>query len=582
MISVAGAKGDGELVESLEKISDFLSGIGRDDLLQEVLGLKRKLLEEEFQIVVIGEFKRGKSTLVNALVGEPVLPMSVVPLTSVVTLVRGEKSSSAYVEFLDGRKEGVSLDKIPDFIAEENNPENKKGVDRVVVSTSSPFLSGGTLLVDTPGVGSIYRHNTEVAQRYLPQADAMILVLTVDPPISRSELEFLHSAKRWAKRLYIVLNKVDYISATELEKSLQFTREALRQSLGNGDISIFPVSAKRGLESKEAGNSKAWKESGMESLERTLKYLVVGEKRRLLSELVEDRAERLLGNLRLEIMLEIGTLTKTMQDIENQGASFKLILETACRKRYEFLKLYQAELKDHVFGMREGLYEYVRDQTREMMDRLKVIYQGIRHEPSSDVRAKLNKFFLNAAEESFLGYLEKEELHWVAVFQGITERYLENVTGMLNKALEEARVAAQIKHEVLHKPALTVSPPTVWFVLEEVAIWVKGFLPVPTLRMFKPVFFKTLERQVAEAMDVNAGRLCFDYETRIEETADEARKIVDNFFESSLSALEKAVLAVETRKMLTQDEVQEKEKILRARLKTIEEISTGAHFSYCL
>ncbi len=126
MISAAGAKGDGELVESLEKISNFLSGIGRDDLLQEVLGLKRKLLEEEFQIVVIGEFKRGKSTLINALVGEPVLPMSVVPLTSVVTLVRGGKNSSACVEFLDGRKEGVSLDKIPDFVAEENNPENKK------------------------------------------------------------------------------------------------------------------------------------------------------------------------------------------------------------------------------------------------------------------------------------------------------------------------------------------------------------------------------------------------------------------------------------------------------------------------
>ena len=62
MIFAAGAKGDGELVESLEKISDFLSGIGRDDLLQEVLGLKRKLLEEEFQIVVIGEFKRGPSS----------------------------------------------------------------------------------------------------------------------------------------------------------------------------------------------------------------------------------------------------------------------------------------------------------------------------------------------------------------------------------------------------------------------------------------------------------------------------------------------------------------------------------------
>ena len=559
----------GEMIRRLDLMGEFFAAAGRQDLNLEAYELKRKLLENELQIVVVGSFKRGKSTLINALVGEPVLPMAVVPLTSVITLVRCGESRSARVEFIDGHREEISFERIPDYVSEELNPKNEKKVAQVVVELPALFLREGSNLVDTPGVGSIYRHNTQVAERYFPKADAMILVLSVDPPISDLELEFLTSIRRWTKRLYVIINKVDYFSSEELEQSLRFIRSALRSALGEGNALLFPVSAKRGLEAKKNADAELWRQSGMEGLENSLKYLVIEEKRNLLRQLVSERAERLLGNFCLEIELELGSLTKAAQDIENQKVLFKRILETTCRRQYELSQLYRSDLKDHISAMQEGLYEYVRVQSREITAQLTTLYQNIRHQPASELRSRLNKYFLNSVEASFLRYLEKEEPHWAKTFQGITDRYLENSTDMLNESLKEVCAVAQTKHEVIHKPTLIVSPPTVWFVLEEVSIWERGFLPMPTLRMFKSIFLKALKRQVEEAMDVNAGRLRYDYEIRLEETADDAQETVEDFFEASMFALKNAVLTIESRKTLTQGEIQKKEDVLRARLKTI-------------
>jgi GTPase SAR1 family protein len=559
----------------LDRISDFLAEIGREDLNSRLQELKRKLSENELQIVVVGSFKRGKSTLINALVGEPVLPMAVVPLTSVVTLVRCGKEKAANVEFLGGHRENISFNHIPDFVAEDRNPKNEKKVDRVIVDIPSPFLREGTILVDTPGVGSIYRHNTQVAERYFPKADAMILVLSVDPPISELELEFLNSIRRWTKRLYVIVNKVDYFSTEELEQSLRFIRSALRSVLGEGNALLFPISAKRGLEAKKNADAELWRQSGMQSLEDSLNHLMIEGKRNLLRQSVSERAERLLGNLCLEIELELGSLTKAAQDIENQEAVFKQILETTRRRQYELSKLYRCDLKDHIRTMQEDLYEYVQIQLKEITAQLTALYQNICHQSSSKIRSQLNRYFLNSVETSFLRYLEKEEPHWAKTFQEITDRYLENATDMLNESLKEVCAVAKTEHEVVHKPTLIVSPPTVWFVLEEVPIWERSFLPMPTLRMFKSIFLKALKRKVEEAMDVNAGRLRYDYEIRLEATAGEAQKTVEDFFEASIFALKNAALTIASRKTLTQGDLQKKEEVLRARLKTIMGMRNG-------
>src|SRR5712691_3520238 len=95
--------------------------------------LANKLADERFVVVVAGEFKRGKSTLINALLGQEVLPTAVVPLTSIVTAVTWGSEPRAEVRFADGRVEQIDARDLARFVTERENPENRLGVDRVLV-----------------------------------------------------------------------------------------------------------------------------------------------------------------------------------------------------------------------------------------------------------------------------------------------------------------------------------------------------------------------------------------------------------------------------------------------------------------
>jgi ribosome biogenesis GTPase A len=153
--------------------------------------LINKLRESRFNLVVLGAFKRGKSTLINALLGEAVLPTAIVPLTSVVTILGYGEQLNIRVHFQNGETRQISKSELVDYITEKGNPQNRKGVREVKITYPSEYLRDGVRIIDTPGVGSVYSHNTEVAYNYLPQVDAAVFVVTADPPLSAAEQEFL-------------------------------------------------------------------------------------------------------------------------------------------------------------------------------------------------------------------------------------------------------------------------------------------------------------------------------------------------------------------------------------------------------
>jgi ribosome biogenesis GTPase A len=144
--------------------------------------LAARLLDRSFNLVVVGEFKRGKSTLINALLGRDLLPTGVIPLTSVVTVLQFGMDAAASLIFDDGHTETVSFDKLPEFVTERGNPKNVRGVREAHVMLPAPCLMDGIRVIDTPGIGSMHTHNTDLTYRYLPQADAVIFVASADQP----------------------------------------------------------------------------------------------------------------------------------------------------------------------------------------------------------------------------------------------------------------------------------------------------------------------------------------------------------------------------------------------------------------
>ncbi len=235
------------ILKQIKDAEQLFSGYeitGRE--LARVRALADKLENSSMTVSVIGQFKRGKSALVNCILEDKILPVGIVPVTAVVTTVEyGEKKAS--VHFANGVVKETAFDEISAYVNEQENKDNHLNVTKVSVTCPSEFLKGGITLVDTPGVGSMHENNSREAYAFVKESDAVIFTLSVDSPINQIEIEFLKNAKEHAAKFYFAVNKTDIIDCDELADYISYCRKFIAELMEVEDVMIFPVSAKKNI-----------------------------------------------------------------------------------------------------------------------------------------------------------------------------------------------------------------------------------------------------------------------------------------------------------------------------------------------
>ncbi len=208
---------------------------------------RQKLADASVVVAVLGEFKRGKSTFLNALIGAPVLPTGVVPVTAVPTMLCWGERPRVVVTTAHGT-EVCDVDALTNLVTENGNPGNWRGVQNVVVEYPADALGRGLTLVDTPGTGSVHRHNTETTQAFLPRVDVAIALLTADAALSEAEVALLGEVAQGAARIAVCLTKADLLTVDDRAEAERFVRSGVQQRLGRQDVPLFTVSARRALD----------------------------------------------------------------------------------------------------------------------------------------------------------------------------------------------------------------------------------------------------------------------------------------------------------------------------------------------
>jgi GTP-binding protein EngB required for normal cell division len=203
--------------------------------------------EETLNVAVLGRFKAGKSSFLNHLLDRPLLPIGVIPVTSVVTEIEWGVDERAEILFSDGRRDQVPVDRIGDFISEDRNPENCKQVARVRVELPSMDRYRGIRFVDTPGLESVFEHNTDVSLEWLPNVGLALVAVGVDPPLSRHDVELIRSLSRYTPNISLLLTKVDVLNEEERVQVREFVRKQLAR-YWNDAVPIFPYSVRPGFE----------------------------------------------------------------------------------------------------------------------------------------------------------------------------------------------------------------------------------------------------------------------------------------------------------------------------------------------
>jgi len=259
-----------------------------------------RLAEDRFNIALVGRFSRGKTSLLNALLGMDRLPTGVVPLTSVITRVTYGSEAKVVLNyhgsslFLD-----IPLEQLSDYVTERGNPGNRRGISVADVQLPAELLRRGFTFVDTPGLGSSIAANTRTTEAFLPDADALILVSSHDGPLSGEELALVNQAHAGARRVFLVLNKQDVVDAAARAQSLAHVHAELARVGVAATVSVISVSARDALAAKTAGDTAALAASGVPALEAALvDFLVNGQRHAFLIGVCE-RIAALLRDPRL-------------------------------------------------------------------------------------------------------------------------------------------------------------------------------------------------------------------------------------------------------------------------------------------
>jgi hypothetical protein len=165
------------LAGQLRIVRDALTALGRENSERLCDELLVKLAEDRFALAVLGQFKRGKSSLMNAIIGRELLPTGVLPLTSVITALKYSPKERLKVERQGlNRGEELPVNVLSDYVTEKGNPGNCKKIKTAYVELSVPFLRSGVEFVDTPGIGSAIAANTATTYEFLPECDAVLFV----------------------------------------------------------------------------------------------------------------------------------------------------------------------------------------------------------------------------------------------------------------------------------------------------------------------------------------------------------------------------------------------------------------------
>jgi len=477
-----------------------------------------------FTLAIMGQVKRGKTTLANALLGESLLPVDSLPLTSVVNLVRHGESKRFSIVFSGGNRKEVGALQIADYITEERNPKNEKKVLRLEAEYPSDFLAQGVVLVDTPGIGSVHLHNTEITHQFLPEVDAALFVLSPDPPITEPECAFLAESAKYASKFFFALTKSDYLPKAELARVANFNRKVIAEKMGVGEkeILLHTVSAKQALEAKQRGNRKALEASMLPAFERELERFVARHKGELVLRSSAGKALHLAQEMLNQRMVEKSGISSSAGEIKARLQLFDAEMERAHALKEKLDGMIDLEQREILSMLDEELEEFKRSTAPKIAESVRDYAMGFRDCSNEEFNEAVEEFRSELVIKALGDFRDAEEEKISREFSARVGKYSSSVDEII-LGVEKAAAGifkAEIKSTASGERLALES--NFYFKLSREGQDTEG----PGIELALPRFLYRKRKigriaaQVEEDLDRNAGRMRYDFLERMKRSAD--------------------------------------------------------------
>ena len=529
LAAISNSRGDNKVEENLREIGEKLDG-------------------NRFHLVVLGQFKRGKSTFINSLLGDKVLPTSVVPLTSIVTLLKYGEEEVVEVLFNDGKKTTISRKQLEEYVTERGNPSNEKNVKHVEVSYPSGYLKDGVFIIDTPGVGSTFENNTEMTYNYLPRVDAALFLLAVDPPISQSEIAFLADVKDYVEKIFFVQNKIDYMNEEESKESMAFSKEVIEKAIGSEIITIYPLSAKLALEAKQSKNKKLLGKSRLPEFDKVLGDFLLKEKGKTVLRSALNSTRKLLSDEEFAIQLELRAIATPLEDLEQKIHLFQEKMAVVKQDREDNVYYFQGEIKRLIDILDRDLDRLKKSEIPRLIKELETI-GGKYQQKSVSQFVKLMEAALNeGVVRTFDDWIVKEEERLNQEYARISSRFSNRTNEIIDAIVTASMELFDLKldrfaaEETINRDSqlyYMVGDPPRFFDLEGAfEFFSQKILP----RNFsQSMVLRDLQKKIPEKIDKNSGRVRWDFMDRINKSFLKFRWELNLTIDATREGIEKAI-----------------------------------------
>ena len=355
-----------DLTEALGQLEEYARSLSLDNTADSISDLIDKTADEHFAVAIVGEFKRGKSTLINALLGQEVLPADVLPATATLNRVTYSKEPYVVVEYKNGQQEKVDIDRLSEYVTKLSFESEKKAetVKEATVYYDTEFCKNNVDIIDTPGLNDD-EQMTNVTMSILPRTDAAVFVISANSPFSQFEKEFLENKMLTSDlgRIIFAVNCFGTFAKEDEERIVEtvekrissYVMDKAKKVMGEnskefavykrkiGKPKVIGVYAKKALLAKQANDSEMLEESNFPTFENVLETMLTKERGSISLQILANKIISAGSEIINSIVIhENALMMETDEFMEKYQLAIEEIEDIRTKKREEFVRINNA------------------------------------------------------------------------------------------------------------------------------------------------------------------------------------------------------------------------------------------------
>lgn len=499
-----------------------------NDIQQQINYLENFVKQKIINIAVLGQFKSGKSSFINSFIQKNILPTNVLPATSVITIIRYGQNETAQIVFLDNHIENIDIQKLEEYITESQNPKNIKNVKVAIVELPELIEYKQIEIIDTPGIGSFFKNNTETTQSWLPEATVAMVCISAERPLAEQDIELFNELQQSAFKTYCLLTKTDFFSDEEISKIKQFLSDSLHQ-LYQQKYSIFPYSIYR--------NTEQYRQKILDELVKP----IIQKHEDIANQIYRHK----LNVLRTKTIdfFEVAYQASLRSDEERQQLKLKILDEhTNAKFVQRELQLISTDQKSSIRHKILAILERheirLVEQIEQDFDKQFPNWRGNLYHLTEQFKQWLKNVLTTHLQQlqqteqaSFEKIVQEINQHYSLYTQHFKNRLSDNVFNTLGIKLTSESWAPE--YSPLKKPDISVYRvfdshiELLWFMFP--------------MFIFKPLFRKHFKKQIATEVNKNIHRLTSDISEIIKKQIDQSKEQTLRYLLTELDTIEKAL-----------------------------------------